>query len=160
MMLWRWLVLSLFSGGGATAKACFLGTRAGPKHFQLPLPRTASPRLRPYTMDSAHIDERPHKKRRFFAENSSPVHTAPVRHPSPLPVPSPDPTPTDLASPNEAPTEADLGDDGAGLLGFDVGLLQAVVGELEPLVLHKLRDVSGNDVQRGMLLPSQVLCRY
>jgi len=101
-------------------------------------------------MDSAHIEERPHKKRRFFAENSSPVRNAPVRHPSAPPVTSPDPTPTSIASPIKVWNDNDEVQDGRSLKGFDVALLQAVVGDLEPAVLQKLRHVSGNDVQRGM----------
>jgi hypothetical protein len=34
--------------------------------------------------------------------------------------------------------------------GFDVGMLQAVVGELSLPTLQKLKDVSGNNVERGM----------
>jgi hypothetical protein len=140
---------SVFSGDALAQST----STATPNSTVSPLPYTNP------TMDSPHIEERPHKKRRFFAENSSPVHTAPVRHPSPPPpVASPDPTPTSIASPIGVQSDNAAVQDGGGhgggleggLEGFDVGLLQAVVGDLESSVLQKLRHVSGNDVQRGM----------
>lgn len=135
---------------GATVKACFWGTRASIEEFH-GLFRTSTTPPFSNVMDSAHLDERPHKKRRFFAENSSPIAVTPIRHPSPPPFASPDPTPHGIAtSPAPVPDDNKEDHDGASLEGFDIGLLQAVVGELAPSVLQKLKDISGNDVQRGI----------
>jgi hypothetical protein len=41
------------------------------------------------------------------------------------------------------------GTDAAALDGFDVGMLQAVVGELPYPTLQKLKDVSSSNVERG-----------
>jgi DNA repair protein RAD5 len=97
-------------------------------------------------MESPHPDERPLKKRRFFTEDSSPAQ---VRSKTPNPLPSsPPPQPALVA---ERPDESN--EDGHGAAedfgGFDVGMLQAVVGELSVATMHKLKDVSGSDVQRG-----------
>lgn len=94
-------------------------------------------------MESPHPDERPMKKRRFFTEDSSPVQTRTDR-----PV-SPQPTPTAHSLPAE-PVVHDLPTPDDGTEAFDVGMLQAVVGELPSGTLQKLKDVSGGDVQRGM----------
>ena len=112
-------------------------------------------------MDSTNLDERPHKKRRFFAEDSSPIAATSVSHPSPPPSVSPNPTPPDAII-SEIPDQAEeeqVGDGGSEN-EFDAGLLQAVVGELSPSVLQKLRDVSGNDVQRGMQSQSHDFVHY
>ena len=84
------------------------------------------------------------KKRRFFIEDSSP---APIRS-KPLDVPpsSPPPQPQDDGAIPDR-TNGDRGQEHFG--SFDVGMLQAVVGELSVPILQKLKDVSGSDVQRG-----------
>jgi DNA repair protein RAD5 len=95
-------------------------------------------------MESPHPDERPHKKRRFFAEDSSPVQ---IRKKQPSPRPQ---TPPPAVDSNEQPQSEANGKEGAGDTdGFDVGMLQAVVGELSAPTLQKLKDVSGNNVERG-----------
>ncbi|KAF1921482.1 SNF2 family N-terminal domain-containing protein [Ampelomyces quisqualis] len=98
-------------------------------------------------MESPHPDERPHKKRRFFTEDSSPVQVRPEQ-PSPRAA-----TPPPVARSNgpaqceaQAPADADVMD------GFDVGMLQAVVGELSQPTLLKLKHVSGNSVERAINL--------
>jgi DNA repair protein RAD5 len=99
-------------------------------------------------MESPHPDERPLKKRRFFTEDSSPAQ---VRSKTPNPLPSsPPPQPALIA---ERPDESNKDGDGDGIAqvfgSFDVGMLQAVVGELSVATMQKLKDVSGSDVQRG-----------
>jgi DNA repair protein RAD5 len=95
-------------------------------------------------MESPHPDERPHKKRRFFAEDSSPVQ---IRKKQPSPHPQ---TPPPAVDSNEQPqAEVNGQDDARDMDGFDVGMLQAVVGELSAPTLQKLKDVSGNSVERG-----------
>ncbi|EFQ89060.1 hypothetical protein PTT_09071 [Pyrenophora teres f. teres 0-1] len=98
-------------------------------------------------MESPHPDERPVKKRRFFVEDSSP---APVRSkPSDVLPSSPPPQhQNDEAIPDQ--TNGDSGEKDFG--SFDVGMLQAVVGELSVPILHKLKHVSGSDVQRAINL--------
>ncbi|KAH7067467.1 SNF2 family N-terminal domain-containing protein [Paraphoma chrysanthemicola] len=98
-------------------------------------------------MESPHPDERPLKKRRFFTEDSSPAQPRSKR-PSPRPQ-TPPPTADD-----HAPVQAggDAAENGEGMDGFDVGMLQAVVGELSLPMLQKLKDVSGNNVERAINL--------
>ncbi|KAG9191285.1 DNA repair protein RAD5 [Alternaria panax] len=79
-------------------------------------------------MESPHPEERPKKKPRFFIEPPS----------SPPKVPSPP-----LDGSNDEDT--DFG-------SFDVGMLQAVVGNLSILVLRKLKDLSGGNVERAINL--------
>jgi DNA repair protein RAD5 len=95
-------------------------------------------------MESPHPDERPNKTRRFFDENSSPAQVRAKAPSSPPPSPPP-------AVESDVPIQPDaIGtEDAAALDGFDVGMLQAVVGELSLLDLRKLKDVSGNNVERG-----------
>jgi hypothetical protein len=95
-------------------------------------------------MDSPHPDERPAKKRRFFAENSSPAQVR-SKHRSSPPL-SPPQAPSSLVN---VKGEDELGNDIAALDGFDVGMLQAVVGELPYSTLQKLKDVSSSNVERG-----------
>jgi DNA repair protein RAD5 len=102
-------------------------------------------------MESPHPDERPPKKRRFFAEeDSSPIH---------VPSKPSDQAPHSPSSPTIVPDGTKTGDD-AGALdgfddagardGFDVGMLQAVVGELPSSTLQRLKHVSSSNVERGM----------
>jgi len=95
-------------------------------------------------MESHHPDERPAKKRRFFTEDSSPAQPRPKRPSSP-------PTPPPVV---EADAPAHVETNGVKEAvesdGFDVGMLQAVVGELSAPTLQKLKDVSGNNVERGL----------
>lgn len=95
-------------------------------------------------MKSPHPDERPHKKRRFFAEDLSPVQVR-TKQPSPRPQ-----TPPPAAGSNEHPdADVDGQDDAKDMDGFDVGMLQAVVGEVSVPTLQKLKHVSDNNVERG-----------
>ncbi|KAF2636308.1 DNA repair protein-like protein rad5 [Massarina eburnea CBS 473.64] len=79
-------------------------------------------------MEAPYPEERPLKKRRFFADKPSDSPAASV----------------------------EVGQDGkeeeSGLDGFDIGTLQAIVGDLSLETLKKLKDVSGNDVQRAVNL--------
>lgn len=95
-------------------------------------------------MESPHPDERPHKKRRFFTEDSSPAQ---VRTKPPSPRPQTPPPAND--SNGQAQSEAYESADAGTMDGFDVAMLQAVVGELSQPTLQKLKDVSGNNVERG-----------
>jgi hypothetical protein len=96
------------------------------------------------TMESPHPDERPHKKRRFFTEDSSPIQVR-TKQPSPRPQ-----TPPPAVDSNEqVKAEANGQQDAGDVDGFDVGMLQAVVGELSMPTIQKLKDVSGNNVERG-----------
>jgi len=94
-------------------------------------------------MEAPHPDERPAKKRRFFAEDSSP---APVR------------TTTPQASPTAPPPHSSNGDraqdgeDNDQGHGFDTGMLQAVVGELPDATVQQLKEASGGNVQRAINL--------
>lgn len=94
------------------------------------------------TMESPHPDERPVKKRRFFIEDSSPTQ------PQSKPIEPPPSSPPLHAA--DAPDESNGNDEEADFGSFDVGMLQAVVGELSTTVLQKLKDVSGSNVERGM----------
>ncbi|KAJ4299711.1 DNA helicase rad5 [Kalmusia sp. IMI 367209] len=102
-------------------------------------------------MESPHPDERPHKKRRFFAEESSPVQISPVRPASPASIASPKASFHSTPSPVHIPEDPAV-EDGESLAGFDVEMIQAVVGELSRASLQKLKDVSGGDVQRAINL--------
>lgn len=96
------------------------------------------------TMESPHPDERPHKKRRFFTEDSSPVQVR-AKQPSPH---RQTPPPAIDSNDRVQPEVHDAADAGS-VDGFDVEMLQAVVGELSQSTLKKLKDVSGNNVERG-----------
>lgn len=101
-----------------------------------------------HTMEAPHPDERPAKKRRFFTEDSSPVQIRTKQPSEPAPPPSPPPT---VGSHEEAQPEAEAPADTPGVdsEGFDVGMLEAVVGDLSIITIKKLKDVSGNNVERG-----------
>lgn len=93
-------------------------------------------------MESPHPDERPPKKRRFFAEeDSSPVQVR--SKPS-------DQAPQSPSSPTIVPDGTSAGEDAGSLDGFDVGMLQAVVGELPSSTLQTLKHVSSSNVERGV----------
>ena len=138
------------SSAGATVKACSSGTRLPTPKY--PLLRCTN---RTPTMDSTELHDRPLKKRRFFAEDSSPV---PVRS---LPqISTPPPVQPSFASPDltvdgddrnifEFPSDGEVDSNKKDFDGFDYGLLQAVVGEVPPSLLDKLKRLSQNDVQRG-----------
>jgi DNA repair protein RAD5 len=66
--------------------------------------------------------------------------------------PRPQTPPPQADSNEQAQTEAN-GSDNATTDGFDVGMLQAVVGELSTSTLQRLKDVSGNNVERGRRNP-------
>jgi DNA repair protein RAD5 len=95
-------------------------------------------------MESPHPDEPPAKKRRFFAEDSSPAQIRSKHRNSPPLSP-----PHAPASPVHVKDEERNSNDAAVLDGFDVGMLQAVVGELPYATLQKLKDVSSSNVERG-----------
>ncbi|KAF2024792.1 hypothetical protein EK21DRAFT_104416 [Setomelanomma holmii] len=98
-------------------------------------------------MESPHPEERPLKKRRFFTEDSSPAQVR-TKRPSPRPQ-----TPPPTIDDNEpAQSDSNGTENGASMDGFDVGMLQAVVGELSLPTLQKLKDVSGNNVERAINL--------
>lgn len=97
-------------------------------------------------MESPHPDERPPKKRRFFAEDSSPAQVrSKPSNPAPL---SPQQSPPSPIQTSDG-TDGSQGPGPAALDGFDVGMLQAVVGELPSSTLQKLKDVSSSNVERG-----------
>lgn len=96
-------------------------------------------------MESPHPDERPAKKRRFFTEDSSPVQVRSKQSDNTVPQ-SPPQAPS---SPTNSSEGQDGGSDAVGLDGFDVGMLQAVVGELPQSTLETLKDVSSSNVERG-----------
>lgn len=95
-------------------------------------------------MESPHPDERPLKKRRFFSEDSSPAQIRTKRSVSPAHSP-----PSVTTSTADIPVGNNGTENGGDSDAFDVEMLQAVVGELPVDTLHKLKDVSGSDVQRG-----------
>lgn len=97
-------------------------------------------------MESPHPDERPPKKRRFFTEDSSPVQVRDRPRNGP-PRSSPPPPSADTVKTSDESTNTGILSGGDA---FDVGILQAVVGELPAETLQKLKDVSSGDVQRGM----------
>ncbi|KAF2688329.1 hypothetical protein K458DRAFT_400539 [Lentithecium fluviatile CBS 122367] len=97
-------------------------------------------------MESPHPEERPLKKRRFFAEDSSPVHVSPIRPASPQP------SVGSAASPLDIPEDESGVQNQGDLDGFDMDTLQAIVGELPLPTLQKLKAVSGNNVQRAINL--------
>ncbi|KAF1966697.1 hypothetical protein BU23DRAFT_543945 [Bimuria novae-zelandiae CBS 107.79] len=105
-------------------------------------------------MESPHPEERPHKKRRFFQEDSSPLQVSPVRPASPASsIPSPSKASFDSAPSQPDKTLAKVdGENEGDLGGFDADMLQAVVGELSQMTLLKLKNVSGGDVQRAINL--------
>ncbi|KAJ4984858.1 DNA repair protein RAD5 [Stagonosporopsis vannaccii] len=98
-------------------------------------------------MESPHPDERPAKKRRFFAEDSSPAQVRSKQPDRPLQSP-----PQAPSSPTHIPDETNGTDGAAEFDGFDVGMLQAVVGELPHTTLQKLKDVSSSNVERAINL--------
>ncbi|KAJ4334203.1 DNA helicase rad5 [Didymella glomerata] len=98
-------------------------------------------------MESPHPDEPPAKKRRFFAEDSSPAQIRSKHRNSPPLSP-----PHAPASPVHVKDEERNSNDAAVLDGFDVGMLQAVVGELPYATLQKLKDVSSSNVERAINL--------
>ncbi|KAJ4343674.1 DNA helicase rad5 [Ascochyta clinopodiicola] len=101
-------------------------------------------------MESPHPDERPAKKRRFFAQDSSPAQ---VRSKPSNPLQQSPPSPPHApSSPTHIPDEREADQITASLDGFDVGMLQAVVGELSSSTLQKLKDVSGSNVERAINL--------
>ncbi|ORY17166.1 SNF2 family N-terminal domain-domain-containing protein [Clohesyomyces aquaticus] len=107
-------------------------------------------------MDAHELDERPLKKRRFFAEDPSPIAVRPARPISPPSDHAPksaSPEPTrcgHVGNPMEISAEGEAGYVGSAADGFDFGLLQAVVGELPPSTLDTLKSMSGDDVQRAI----------
>ncbi|KAF2281136.1 uncharacterized protein EI97DRAFT_497805 [Westerdykella ornata] len=99
-------------------------------------------------MDSTHFETRPRKKRRFFAEDSSPVVQSIQRYSSP-PAASPQSPPKEVESPVSIPDDGETGQDGDENDEF-AGLLQAVVGRVSREVLDALKLRSGGDAQRAI----------
>lgn len=88
-------------------------------------------------MSVAELDERPAKKRRFFLEDSPPPKTPPS------PPAAPSKTPDATTSAPATHTDQDVS-------GFDVQLLESIVGEkLSPDVQRTLRELSDGNVERG-----------
>jgi hypothetical protein len=98
-------------------------------------------------MESPHPEERPAKKRRFFTEDSSPVQFRTKQPPEPAAPPSPPPAADSHGEAQGA--EAPAHSPGIDSEGFDVAMLEAVVGNLSISTIKKLKDVSGNNVERG-----------
>jgi hypothetical protein len=108
------------------------------------------------TMQSPTMDDRPSKKRRFFSEDSSPLthrfhRYSPTPEPAPLPPTGPtvkQESPHHIKKETEEETLPKLSNE---FDGFDVALFQAVVGDSVPqAVLKRLKQISNNDVQKGM----------
>jgi DNA repair protein RAD5 len=97
-------------------------------------------------MESPHPDERPHKKRRFFTE--APAAQKHPKRPASRSK-TPPPPPPDVEGVAQPQPESNGTEDAGQSDGFDVSTLQAVVGELPLPTLQKLKDVSGNNVERG-----------
>jgi len=97
-------------------------------------------------MDFADLEERPAKKRRFFVEDSP--------GPELDNTPNPEPSRPDALPENDLRTDRD---DKSAAEGFDINLLSSFVGESLPEVtVHRLKELSGNDLQRGSLYMVQV----
>lgn len=89
-------------------------------------------------MSYAELGERPAKKRRFFVDD--------VDEPALNPEPS---LPDEINALPEiaAPNDVDVKDGNAP--SFDAGTLEAFIGEsLAPTAVEKLRDLSGNNLER------------
>lgn len=116
--------------------------RVGPNNY---VPTQHDHKHHDSAMESPHPEERPLKKRRFFTEDSSPAQPRSKRL-SPRPQ-----TPPPAVDDHAQVQVEDSGVENEGAMdGFDIGMLQAVVGELSLPTLQKLKDVSGNNVERGM----------
>ena len=122
-----------------------VGLPSCPRGFAVLSSRVCRPVLA-LPMESPHPDERPAKKRRFFAEDSSPAQTRP-KHSNPPPQSPPRAPSSPIRT--RTPDGRDGHDAAAALDGFDVGMLQAVVGELPHATLQKLKHVSSSNVERG-----------
>jgi DNA repair protein RAD5 len=90
-------------------------------------------------MDFADLEERPTKKRRFFVEDSPSPESKDARSPQPLLLDAL-PETDQQASQDEKPISE----------GFDIDLLSSFVGEQLPEeTVQRLKELSGNDLQRG-----------
>jgi DNA repair protein RAD5 len=93
-------------------------------------------------MDLVDLEERPTKKRRFFVEDSPSPESKDAQSPEPLlsdALPETDPH----SSQGEEPISE----------GFDIDLLSSFVGEQLPDdTVQRLKELSGNDLQRGMFI--------
>jgi hypothetical protein len=99
------------------------------------------------TMESTIPEERPRKKKpRMFVDYSTP---SPEPKKAPKPPPSSPPQFAETPDENYGNGNGNGNGEDADFGSFDVGMLQAVVGELSVGTLKKLKDVSGSDVQRG-----------
>lgn len=104
-------------------------------------------------MSYAGYEERPAKKRRFFVEDSS------IEDPAFAPKPTLPDEPNSLPALgqgqaaeqlNASETQPSPPTDAAAGSGFDVDLFASIVGESVPsTILNKLKQLSGNDVQKG-----------
>lgn len=96
-----------------------------------------------YTMSVAELDERPAKKRRFFVEDSPRVQH-PLSPPAVKLKETDDATTADEVVKKEEEEEA--------VSGFDVQLLESIVGEkIPPDVQETLQRLSEGNVERGLL---------
>jgi DNA repair protein RAD5 len=90
-------------------------------------------------MDFADLEERPTKKRRFFVEDSPDSESKDTRSPEP---------PLSDALP-DTHLQASQGDKPISE-GFDIDLLSSFIGEhLPEETVQRLKELSGNDLQRG-----------
>lgn len=109
-------------------------------------------------MSFADADERPAKKRRFFVEES-PIADRTLNPEPSLPdeIDALPETVPDIETPRWDPDDGDEAhpgehnaQDGDAAGGFDTELFASVVGEELPAsTIQRLRELSGNDMQRG-----------
>ena len=93
-------------------------------------------------MDSADLEERPTKKRRFFVEDSPSPESKDAQSTEPL-LSDALPQPDLQSSQGEKPISE----------GFDIDLLSSFVGEQLPEeTVQRLKELSGNDLQRGIFI--------
>lgn len=94
------------------------------------------------SMSHADWEEPPPKKRRFFVED--PIDDASLQTESTLP--------DEVNALPEAPVSTDGDEATATVGGFDEELFAGIVGDhqLPPSSLRRLRDLSGDDLERGL----------
>ena len=101
-------------------------------------------------MSLAELEQRPAKKRRFFVEDSpTEEETSPNSKPS---SPNVQDAFAGTARSDDERQEQDHKGSSPPLNGFDVDLLSSFVGEQLPEdTVLRLKDLSGGDIQRGIL---------
>lgn len=101
-------------------------------------------------MSLAELEQRPAKKRRFFVEDS-PTEEDASSNPKPS-SPSEQDAFIGIARSDDERQEQDHRESSPPLNGFDVDLLSSFVGEQLPEdTVLRLKDLSGGDIQRGIL---------